>query len=122
MCLAPQLFVAGGNFLNIFCTALLIGFSTCFASRTRSPVGPFSSVCEAVPRHTPFFVLASEMSITSVPLVTGHDCELAGMPVAMELSDGAQLGFVIVRSLVVAVSVVNNRSGSLSTFCIPLAD
>src|SRR5215470_5474566 len=102
-----------GNFLNIFCTALLIGFSTCFASRTRSPVGPFSSVCDATPRQTPFFVRASDMSITSVPLVTGHDCELAGMPVAMELSCGAQLGLVIVRSLMVAVSVVSNKSGSL---------
>src|SRR5215213_8509486 len=61
-----------GNFLNIFTTAFLIGFSTLFASLTLSPVGPCLSVSVAVPRHNPSLLFASDISTTSVPFVTGQ--------------------------------------------------
>jgi len=105
------------HLLNCFVDRLLNGL----ASRTALPLGPSSRVCDATPRQTPFLVLASDISITSVPFVTAQACELEGMPVAMELRLGAQLGFVAVRSLSVAVRVVSMRSGSLSTFCRPFA-
>src|ERR1044071_6022718 len=56
-----------GNCLNIFSTALRIGFSAVLASSTLLPLGPCFIVSLAVPRQTSFLVLVSEILTTSVP-------------------------------------------------------